>query len=155
MIVIRNWRDMAQFGIEALTGEACAFSMRLLCDVNAEGRALLTTYFGLPGDTELAAPYNSKVNNEPSVGSVMLEHGLESLATFTLRRAGMKLVVVRRHEATGNMVEVVGFTDDEFDDSLYYMASLALNQSVFVRREVSPCVTRGDRNIHQMTGRVL
>ncbi len=156
MIRICNWRDMAQFGIEALTGEACAYSMRLLCDVNEQGRRLLLDYLGLPDATELAIPYNSKVGGEPTVGSIMVERRLEGLAVFALRRAGMKAVVVKRHDADGcNMEEVVGFDDAEVDSALYYLASLTPRSSdLYVRRDADPAVTRGDRNVHQMSGRI-
>jgi hypothetical protein len=46
MITVRDWNDLRSFGINALTGEACAVGKRLLCDVNDQGRKLLCSIFG-------------------------------------------------------------------------------------------------------------
>jgi hypothetical protein len=45
MITYRNWEDLQKEGIELLTGEACGYMMRLLCDVNARGMELLCRLF--------------------------------------------------------------------------------------------------------------
>ena len=87
-VTLRGWNDLEAFGINCLTGEACAFSQRMLCDVNEHGKALLAEYFGMPG-IQLAAPMNSSVHGQPSVGSLMLERtSWRAVARFALFNDG-------------------------------------------------------------------
>lgn len=44
-----NWKELEKYGIFMLTGEACAYGMRVLCDVNAQGWRILKQYFGMAG----------------------------------------------------------------------------------------------------------
>ena len=47
MKTIRNLSDLRPFGIDLLTGESCALSRRLLCDVTEEGKSLILKALGL------------------------------------------------------------------------------------------------------------
>ena len=76
MITIRDWNDLRHYGINFLTGEACAVGKRLLCDVNEQGRKLICSILGLPINTPFAENWNSQVNGEDSVGSIFLPHHL-------------------------------------------------------------------------------
>lgn len=55
---------LRKFGIDMLTGEACGYSMRILCDVHENGYALIKEFFGG------AVPTHSKCNK--GVNSIML-----------------------------------------------------------------------------------
>lgn len=143
--VVYAWKDLVQFGIECLTGEACAFSMRLLCDVNEAGKELLSDYFGMP-NIALAEPWNSRVNQEPAIGSVMLSREcLSDLATFAMFREGA-LAVVRD---TG--MGLVGVYDPERLQQ-YAEAGFSLCRNPKVG---SHAPTVGSRNVHVMTGRAV
>jgi hypothetical protein len=91
MKTIRNWNDLEPYGIDALTGEACAYSYRLLCDVTAAGARLIQDCFGVPGDPwPLNAPWNSRGS-----ASIMLPHSMfQPLAVFALIKAGCPLILV-------------------------------------------------------------
>ena len=65
-----------QWGFSFLTGERCGYMRRGLFDMNEHGAVALRLYFGLPHDTKFNAPWNTKVNGLPSVGSVLLEHAV-------------------------------------------------------------------------------
>jgi hypothetical protein len=97
-----NFSGLSAIGIEPLTGEACAYSMRVLCDLNEDGCKLIADFFGLrlpyrpmpldhrATETEIAAykkamdkfeaeraamfhpQCNSSVDGKPAVASVML-----------------------------------------------------------------------------------
>ena len=69
---IRSFEDLEQFGIHALTGEACGFSMRLLCDVTEQGKNLVEKYFGGTIEIRKDSNMNSGRGGPPHVGSVML-----------------------------------------------------------------------------------
>ena len=45
---VHCWNDLRQFGINILTGEACALGMRVLCDLDEQGVRLMREVFGLP-----------------------------------------------------------------------------------------------------------
>jgi hypothetical protein len=65
-------KDLESIGILPLTGEACAFSLRILCDLNEKGVGLVERAFGLYIDRE-ASPrnMNSIVGSVPAVRSMM------------------------------------------------------------------------------------
>src|SRR4051812_43485661 len=91
------WRDLEQFGINRLTGEACAYGMRQLCDVNTQGASIIREFLGLGYNTKLAGNWNSRVNGEPSVGSVMLPYEIfGQLAVFCLLSDGAAAVSVSK-----------------------------------------------------------
>src|SRR3954462_7683010 len=64
-----NWSD--GHGICLLTGEADALGLRILSDVNEDGKLLLQTLFGLP-DIKFSESMNSKVNGKPAIGSIFI-----------------------------------------------------------------------------------
>lgn len=149
---VSNFRDLAQFGINGLTGEACAYSMRMLCDVNEEGKELLSEYFGIP-ELTLARNMNSTVGDQPAVGSLMLTHDMvPKLAQFAFFRKGAIAVVL-----TGGR-DVNGIFDSqrlqEYRDFIEKhpgecQFSLLNNHAL---TSSAPMV--GSRNVHQATGRV-
>lgn len=86
---VTSWRDLELFGIRPLTGEACAYSMRLLCDLTEGGAALIRDYLGLPADCQLAPNWNSG-----AVASIMLtREQLKPLALFTAWQEGFDVVI--------------------------------------------------------------
>ena len=108
MRTIRNWDDLRHYGINFLTGEACAVGKRLLCDVSDQGRKLLCSIFGLPPNTTFAENWNSQVNGDPAVGSIFLPHHLFAfISAMVLLQTGCKCAVVL---ATG---EVYGIEPDD------------------------------------------
>lgn len=146
-IALSNWRDLhLTAGINALTGEACTFSLRQLCDVNESGKEFLQEYFGIQQLT-LAAPWNSTVNGQPSVGSIMLGHEmLQPLAEFFFAREGALAVVYINKRIAG------GIFDQEVLDN-YTTAALPLYEIKRLHRGIGPSV--GSRNVHAATCRVL
>ena len=92
---INCWNDLAPFGIEILTGEACGLSYRLLCDVTEKGRKVLSVAFGIP-DFTLAEAWNTGTKEEPHIGSILLadfpHHQLEAYL-HKLLKAGLRVAV--------------------------------------------------------------
>ena len=88
MKTITSFGDLAAYGIDPLTGEACGLGYRILCDVTERGRHLLSKAFGVP---RLALPdsWNRGSAADPHVGSVMLAFEmLVPLAVFALLESG-------------------------------------------------------------------
>ena len=87
MNTISNWHDLRQFGIDALTGEACSLSCRMLCDLSASGKRRILDFLGLPPNTQLKENWNSGSGNitGKSVASILLPlSAFEELAAFCL-----------------------------------------------------------------------
>lgn len=145
-IIIRAWADLRPFGINMLTGESCAFSMRLLCDVSEEGRVLLGEWLGMP-DIHLAAPWNSRVGDAPSVGSIMLDRSaLHSLGRFILAREGVLAIAEYADQS------LVGITTSE-RLSQYEALSSDFDSVKLWRNACSSAPVVGSRNVHALTGR--
>lgn len=148
---INCWRDLEPLGINMLSGESCAFAMRLLCDVNETGRDLIVDYLGLPYDALLARPWNSRVNDQPSVGSILLHRdSLLQLAAFALTRDGAMAIV-------NTNIGIIGLYTQELIERYTEMlaawpethAKWTLNRNYRVLGHPH----EGSRNVHAMTGR--
>ncbi|MBB5409254.1 hypothetical protein HDG34_003195 [Paraburkholderia sp. HC6.4b] len=153
-LAVNTWAHLEHFGIKALTGEACSYMMRILCDVNEDGRLGILDYLSLPVNTVLTGPWNSLVNGKPSVGSIMLHRDcLPALAEFMLRRAGVRALV--RLPSSGSIVGL--FTEErvtQYEQLLQDMPnSTHLWQIQRLSGTTQPCI--GSRNIHAATGRAL
>lgn len=149
MKTVQRLTDLAQFGIGYLTGEACAYSLRALFDVSARGRELVLAYLGLPNETRLESPYNSRVDGEEAVGSIMLSGSqLTELAVFCMLRGGALMVIV--DDDNGVVTGVEKANDDEIRGVVYAAAEAGKR----VRVVNQPTGNRvHDRNVHEMTGR--
>lgn len=90
-IAIRNMGDLKAFGVIALTGEACKYGSRVLCDVTAEGAAMLSSYF--QAGLSLEKNWNNGDPSSPHIGSIMLDRALTlPLAKFALFHKGALLI---------------------------------------------------------------
>lgn len=95
MSTVSNWNCLRKYGIQYLTGEADAYSMRMLCDVNEEGKQLLETFFGGNVEIKQGSNWNSTVNGKPAVGSIMLPYSIfQDLAVFCLFHVDRMYAVV-------------------------------------------------------------
>lgn len=75
MITISSWNGLERFGIGMLTGEACGYGYRVLCDLNRVGVNLIAECFGVdPVKFEQSLPnsWNSKVNHSEAIRSIMI-----------------------------------------------------------------------------------
>ncbi len=160
MRTINCWDDLRGFGIECLTGEACGLSMRLLCDVTAEGARLIERFFGDTITIKPGSNWNGGPASDPHVGSVMLPRAiLGDLAAFILIATGGRdeasMAVVTMGD--GSVRELTGEylkryqkldRDRSVDGSTLFPAMIAR----VWRRSTDPGT--GDRNEHAATGRV-
>lgn len=146
-------------GINPLTGEACALSMRILCDLSTEGAALIREYLGLPVDCELSPAWNSMVAGNPAVASIMIErNAFPGLVHFALLRAGFRYVYGRDDSAASSGFNDADLTD--YPDLQGYIdgtsQSAGFDQGARLYRNprsTGPSV--GTRHIHAMSGRSI
>lgn len=148
---IQNLNDLEQYGISLLTGEADRFCIgRILCDLNQDGVNLVTVYFGLQSNG-LLKNWNSQVNGQPAIASIMLSReALRELARFALLSVDQFDVVVQTVDGLMGMNN-----DDMYNQKYLKMAELNPDIKIYrnmVKRSTSPGA--GSRNQHMMSGRV-
>lgn len=92
-------KDLDEYGIHPLTGEADNLGFRILCDVNSKGYRIICETFGLVADaaplsekkTPLgwASNWNPGPTNNPHVASIMLApHDIVSIGIIALITEG-------------------------------------------------------------------
>ena len=154
MKILQRWSDLVPYGINCLTGEACAYSIRLLCDLNEDGVKLLNDFYGGNIKFSEKSNWNQKVNNKPAVASIMLTDGvMVDLFKFILFSENYPYV-----RESKRFSSVSGLKLDEIPDRAGYSTSSIFN---YLRNPAyddgsgeDKGVRVGSRNIHQMTGRV-
>lgn len=141
-------KDLPRLGISPLTGEACAYSQRLLCDVSAAGLQLLQEFLGA---MQLALPpnMNSRVGDDAAaVGSVMLPRSLwQDLVRFYAFRSGALAYL----DSPDGSIYVL------YDEEILSRYASSLSSFSVVRNPTlgSSHPREGSRNVHAATGRVL
>lgn len=145
VVVLGGIRDLVHYGIDPLTGEACGLGYRILCDVTRAGKRALARCLGLP-DIVLPAAWNSGLADDPHVGSFLLAPELfVPLAVFCLLEAGCEVVYLTQR---GCVVGVqAGFDEKDLQVASVLGGGLA--------RSFRSGGTAGDRNVHEMSGRVF
>lgn len=142
-VAIYGIADLVQFGINGLTGEACAYSLRILSDVNEQGKQLLAEFYGMP-NIQLADGMNSQVNGEPTVGSFMLARdSFGDLACFAVLRDG---ALGYREQSDGSILAIY---EQELLNQYLNNGYDVVRNPVFTSNQ--PRV--GSRNVHAFTGR--
>jgi hypothetical protein len=138
-VYVHGWSDAPlALGIQHLTGEACAYSMRSLIDLNEDGLENMIAFLGLPYDTKFAKNSNSMVADKPAVASMMFSHAmLYPFAKFVFARNGALAVVDRGTDGVGGL-----FTEGMV--KAYEKAILGSNLPYWVERVHTPPGPRVD-----------
>jgi len=145
MKTIHRWRDLEPFGIDALTGEACSLSCRVLFDTTEQGRKILAKALGIPG-LKLAEPWNSGTKDEPHVGSILPPQEMLTLVSvFALLETGCD--EVWQHEGG-----VIGFEPGDSRESRGQQMDWLRPKLV---RRYAYQGAAADRNVHQMSQRAV
>lgn len=138
MKCVSSLRDLEQFGIIPLTGEACGLMYRVLCDLTENGRRIVEKCFDVKIESE---PWNSEPE-DPHVASIMISNEMIfPLGVFSLLESYGECF-------TTNKV-VVAF--EETDDPKYVEIWKKTNK---IGRRFTYGGTAGSRNRHEFTGRV-
>lgn len=142
-------QDMPELmGVNILTGESCAYGMRLLCDLNEDGVALVTSWLGI-ASTGLRGSWNTQVAGKPATASIMLSrHALNDLIKYFLVHVkGCRVIVVR------DETSITGIRDYDFYKRLKENGLITDNE---VEHYSIPDPERSyeGRNIHSMSQRV-
>lgn len=138
---IRCWNDLEEYGIIALTGEACGLSMRILCDVTTAGKKHLERFLGGNVEIRAGSNWNGGSGVDPHVGSVLLPMSIiTDLGAFLLVMTG-----------TLTVASLEGGTVREYDKALTDDDERFYHVKRYYRRSAAPGT--GDRNEHAFSGR--
>lgn len=149
-ISVGSWEDMRQLGVNYLTGEACAYGMRGLCDLSGDGVALMVDYLGLKNTGVFQGNWNSMVGEHAAIASVMLvREELIPLATFALLRMGALAVVGKQGSG------VTGIFDEDLLRRYEELSAKNPDLGYFIRRNYRTGPGIGSRNTHQFSGRTV
>lgn len=137
---LSNLNDLKEYGIKFLTAEACAYSMRLLFDLDDQGKVIIGDFFSFM-KVEFAPNWNSG-----STGSVMLPRSIMyDLMVFCLLTEPENEVAYINEEY--HYVSAMSFEEYKKisgKDNYYAKCKFYLR---------GPGPYRGSRNIHAFSGR--
>jgi len=138
MKTISSWDHLRPFGINILTGEACALMYRYLCDITEAGKRVIEKCLSC----DLKPPENW---NSGAIGSIMLPPEMFiPIAVFALLESGCRECWVINGAVIG-----VEATDREEEIGRVLAMHAGTNRRRFTYRNGV------DRNRHQMTGRIV
>lgn len=138
--------NLIDFGINRLTGEACAFGRRILCDLNEDGRDLLADFFSISPNA-FYENWNTKVGRKPAIASIMLDREyFKSILIFALLRQGWDYVIIFNED---RLQFYVTHNYEELSKWIKEQPELGV---IHNWNHTNSC---GSRNIHQMSGRII
>lgn len=156
--------DLREFGIDVLTGEACAYSARLLCDLDEQGQRIFTDCLGLPFGTQFQSGWN-----DSKKVSVMIPPDLFGpLMAWALIKTGHDIVIerndgsftgMRQWEADGPP-QLGLAADDEYNAPANRLEEVCrvyrgMDQVRRLYRKMAGQPSVGTRHAHSMSGRVI
>jgi hypothetical protein len=137
-----GWNDLRRYGINPLTGEACPFGLRVLCDLNELGRRIVLDLLGTDYIT-LNRNWNSG-----SEFSIMIPRSLfTDLYVWCLISEGIDDIIVSDEGVCGR---TAGDSDDDWQG--YYQTLQHFKKNP---RRISAVAgpREGTRMVHVMSGR--
>lgn len=131
---IYQLQELDRYGVNLLTGEACGLGMRILCDYDEKGKANLESFLGTPLGGSSAWNHGA--------GSIMLTH--ETLRDFGLFMLAQECELGSFQSHDGELVGI------ETEEDMEYVRRFEKHPRIYKVRG-----TRGTRNEHVMSGRVI
>ena len=149
MKTMRDGRDLENYGINLLTGEACRVGRRVLTDLTERGRRIVADMLGLGDQRGFAENWNSRVGGEPAVASFMLPNSMiRELMVWCLIKDGCTAIIETDEEY------IYGREDS---DDLQQWEELVAHCRKY-RKHIRTITlkdgpSRGTRMVHAMSGR--
>jgi hypothetical protein len=132
------------YGINPLTGEACPYSQRVLCDLTPRGKKIVFDLLGIPPTIPLSENWNSGSSFSMMLPRSLLSH---DLPIWCLIDSGCDDIIVSSDGICGRQAYD---TDEDWEN--YYQLLVQWNKNPFrVRSTSGP--RQGTRMIHAMSGR--
>lgn len=152
MKTLHSWNDLKPFGINILTGEACSYSMRLLCDLNEDGVEIFEHFLSVRREG-FADNWNTYVGEKAAIASIMIPYTIfRDLTTFILLYKGHDYVM-------STETTVIGMTTEEYKKHSDDLKDSFLSETGQVQTSINPATFSkapnvGGRNVHSFTGRI-
>lgn len=152
-------RALREYGLEHLTGESCAISLRILYDMNGRGIRLVESAFSIKIDRDSTPKnWNSKVNDLPAIASIRLSHSQAKDLLIYALASTYKFVtcVVARPVDNRHFVRSYIYATDDIDDQKEILNIIDKSNWCDVARV---CQTydsqprQGLENVHAFSGR--
>ena len=146
---ITCWDDLRPFGIDVLTGEACGLSYRLLCDVTERGKQTIQKALGIAnlGSARQLEP-RRPAKTRTSGASWWPPSCWFRWASFALLENGCR--EVWRTKSDG----LLGIEPADDPQRVEAVKRFHAGNGNLVRR-YAYAGTAGDRNRHEMSGRIV
>ncbi len=145
MKTIACWNDLEKFGIVVLTGEACGLGYRLLFDLTQNGKRIVQKCFSL-AEGFASEAWNRGSRDDPHVGSVLLtQEMLVPIGVFALLETGCPEVWLCKN---GSLLGIETVDAPEVVERYRTLYSESIARTFAYRGPA------GDRNVHQMSGRI-
>lgn len=150
MKVLTQFSGLQQFGINPLTGEACAYGLRILCDLTEKGADLVRSFLGAPELDCFPQNWNSVTAGE----------GERCVCSVLLPRSAMRDLMIfalfAEDECSEVLVSVEGIyglqPHDEYRERYLELAAERPTQYTVYTR---PQRATAGRNVHLFTGRTV
>lgn len=162
-------KNLEQFGIKVLTGEADALGFRILCDLDEQGVQVFKECFGIPicGLADVAGRNTGLADNWNlgSIASVMLTgYDVVPLAIMGFYLQGYNVIVTDDTVYALEADETI-YYHEERDCYVYGKTNSKLSEvcwpkvygqirRIIWQRKSDGQIVQGTRNVHQMSGRV-
>ena len=138
------FEGLRAYGINPLTGEACAFGQRVLCDLTDYGKDIVCDLLGIPRETRFPENWNTGGQHSMMIPRSLLEH---DLPIWCLLSNGCHEVVVSRDGITGREA------DDSDEEWQQYLDALRHFEKSPIRIRGKSGPRQGSRMVHAFTGR--
>lgn len=150
MQAFETLRDLEPYGIIPLTGEACGLSYRYLCDLTEKGKKIVEKTLSVSCTSQ---NWNHGSDSDPHVASIMLPHELTiPLAVFATLENGFTEVDIFQDINRRDYRIVIAYDNEKEMNAYREDARTWLHLEKL--RTLRYQGTAGDRNIHEMSGRI-
>jgi hypothetical protein len=144
-MITNSFEGLRRYGINPLTGEACAYGQRVLCDLTDYGKEIVFDLLGIPRDSRLPENWNSGAHHSMMIPRSLLEHDLPIWCLFEAHRCSE--VIVSHDGICGRDPDD---TDEEWER--YYDTLVRFDKNPRrIRSKAGP--RQGSRMVHALTGR--
>jgi hypothetical protein len=136
-----NWRELQKYGIFMLTGESCAYSMRVLCDVNEKGWRILRNYLGMDASSSKLWKAVDKVSAQLDNFAEISGEDKPTLAKHHLRHQAENVCILPEPwNSQGNPLGSIMLSRNCFPDlAAFILLNETSCQWVFIMKDGTLC----------------
>ena len=138
------FESLRRYVVNPLTGEACAYGQRVLCDLADYGKDIVFDLLGIPRESRLVANWSTGADDSMMIPRLLLEHDLPIWCSL---QNGCHEVVVSRDGICGREAEG---PDEDWEQYLQVLADMRKEPR---RSRGKSRPRQGSRMVHAFSGR--